>query len=223
MLQDKEIVASPHPAVEPLGIFSRIVRKPLCFGSECCPSVVYGACKNEMRCCVQGRLSASCPSRPFWPRGRNHRAWGRQKPTAKREKPASRREKPRRHPPLRGAKNPLRCAKKLSKGGVPLGCPPSNFRRIFVECSSNFRFRTGRIFRWIFRRKIFPRRIFVEFPSNFRRNFPRRIFVLVELSVEFSSNFRRIFVAVFRRICAPCLAAPRPPPAPPPPGPRASA
>ena len=145
-----------------------------------------------MRCCVQGRLSASCPSRPFWSRGRKHRAWGRQKPTAKREKPASRREKPRRHPPLRGAKNPLRCAKNLSRGGVPLGCPPSNFRRIFVEFSSNFR----RIFVFVL----------VEFFLGFS--------VWKKFSVEFSSNFRRIFVAVPRP--PPAVAprgAPRPPPA----------
>ena len=94
--------------------------------------------------------------------------------------------------PLRSAKNPLRGAKnpgatprfgaRKTRFGArkicPGGCPPrvsplefsSNFRRIFVEFSSNFRFRTGRFFPWIFcMGKIF-RRIFVEFPSNFRRS-----------------------------------------------------
>ena len=120
--------------------------------------------------------------------------------------------------PLRSAKNPLRGAKnpgatprfgarktrfgarKICPGGVPLGCPPSNFRRIFVEFSSNFRFRTGRIFPWIF--------------------------CMEKISVEFSSNFRRIFVAVPAPSGPPRGRPPRGPaaaPRGPPPGARASA
>ena len=113
--------------------------------------------------------------------------------------------------PLRSAKNPLRGAKNPGAtprfgarktrfgarkncpgGGVPLGCPPSNFRRIFVEFSSNFR----RIFVFVL----------VEFFLGFS--------VWKKFSVEFSSNFRRIFVAVPRP--PPAVAprgAPRPPPA----------
>ena len=122
-----------------------------------------------MRCCVQGRLSASCPSRPSGPAAGNTVLGGGKNPLRSAKNP------------LRGAKNPgatprfgARKTRFGARKNCPGGCPPrvsplefsSNFRRIFVE----FSFSYWSIFPWIFcMEKIF-RRIFVEFPSNFRRS-----------------------------------------------------
>jgi len=118
-------------------------------------------------------------------------------------KPRFRGAKTWRHPPLRGVENSLRCVENLSKGGVPLGCPPirgffsSNFRQEKIVC---------RIFRA-------PKRVF-------RRSYPLSTFSTEKRICQIFRAPKRVFRAIFRAFFvaffAPCLAAPRPPPAVPP-------
>ena len=129
--------------------------------------------KNEMMCCVQGRLSVSCPSRPIWPRGRK---------------------------PRLGARNTHLEARKTRCGARTTQAPPpasgrgkfASVRGKFVQggCPPRVSPLRGNLFRRIFRR------IFVEFPSKIFsvRGFPRR---KSSRGANFSSNcsahFRRKF------------------------------